>query len=147
MYSDERSNNKLLFYIVAPMSFIVFILSLSIIILLTKSNRTRKRFVKNSHRRTKGLSPTPLNGSQTYTNNVLFKTSNNTAFMKNQNQQHLYPIKSELTIRPLSYPIYSASSANNLPPLVLPLPSSSPPVIPLVIPQSLSVRRLYKSYV
>ncbi len=110
------------------MSFIVFILSMLIIILLTKSNHQRKRF----HQKTKHFSSLPIN---TYTNNILYRTNNNKS------------IKSDLSIQPIIHPAYSTLSSHSLPPLILPSPSPPPPFIPLASPQPLSVRRLYRSYV
>ncbi len=122
------------------MSFIVFLLSMSIIFLLTKSNREQKRF---HHQKL----PNPIASSHTYTNNVLYRTNNdNKLFVEKKNQKSLFPIKSELTVRPTSYPIYSTSS-HSLPPLVIPSPSPPPISIPPVSSQPLSVQRLYKSYV
>jgi len=141
--SDERSNNKLLFYIVVPMSFIVFILSMLIILLLTKTNRKQKQF----YHKTKHLSSIPItNSSHIYTNNVLYRTNNKKLFTQKKHQQRLFPIKSELSIRPISHPAYSTSSYS-LPPTILPSPSPPPPFIPPATPQPLSVRRLYRSYV
>jgi hypothetical protein len=142
---DEQSNNKLLLYIVVPMSLIVFILSMSIIILLTKSNRKRKRFHHQNYHKSKHLLSMPSYNSHTYTNNVLYRTNNN-EFIEGKKNQRLFPIKSEFSVRPISYPICSSSS-RSLPPLVLPSPSSPPSNIPQPTPQSLSVRRLYRSYV
>ncbi|CAF1248542.1 unnamed protein product, partial [Adineta ricciae] len=137
--SDDQSNNKLLLYIVVPMSFIVFVLSVLIIILLTKSNRKqrrRRKFPHNHHEKTKQLTSTSINDSYTYSNNVLYRTNNDDL-----------PNKSELSIPPISYTVYSTSSAHSLPPLVSSV-SSTPPLIPHPkTPQSLSVHRLYKSYV
>lgn len=141
--SNEQTNHKLLFYIVVPMSVIIFILSMSIIILLTKSNRNGKGF----HHKTKHLSSVPIHSSHTYTNNVLYRTNNKKLFVEKKDQQRLFPIKSELSIRPISDSIYSTSSSHSLPPLVLPIPPSPAPIIPSGIPQPFSVRRLYRSYV
>ncbi len=142
MYIDEQSNTRLLFYIVTPMSFIVFMLSVLIILLLTKSNRKRRqRFNHNHHRKTRHLSSTPTNGSYTYTNSVLYRTNNDKLFVETKNQQRLFPIKSESSIPPIPYPVYSTSSHS------LPSPSPQPHPIPKITPQPLSVRRLYKSYV
>ncbi len=125
------------------MSFVVFILSMSIIILLTKSKHKRKRF----HHKTKHLSSVPIHGLYTYTNNVLYRTNNKKLVTEKKNQQRLFPIKSELSIRRISHPAYSTTSSYSLPPLILPAPSPPPPIIPPATPQSLSVRRLYRSYV
>lgn len=126
------------------MSFVVFILSMLIIILLTKSNRQRKRF----HQKTKHLSSCPINTSHIYTNDVLYRTNNNKSFVEKKNQQQrLFPIKSDLSIRPIIHPAYSTSSSHSLPPLILSSPSPPPPFIPLGTPQPLSVRRLCRSYV
>jgi hypothetical protein len=130
------------------MSFIVFLLSMSIIFLLTKSTRKRKRIPNNHEQKTKKLLSNTITGSYTYTNNVLYRTNNdNKFFVEKKNQKQLFPIKSELSVRPMSYPIYSISSSHSLPPLVLPSPSPPPIHIPPVSPQPLSVTRLYKSYV
>ncbi len=144
---DEQSNNKLLFYIVIPMSLIVFILSILIIILLTKSNRKRRRFHHQHYHKTKKLLSMPIHHSHTYTNNVLYRTNNNEFISEKKNLQRLFPIKSEFSVRPISYPIYSSPSSHSLPPLVLPSPSPPLPTIPPIISQPLSVRRLYRSYV
>ena len=121
------------------MSFIVFVLSILIIILLTKSNRKqrrRRKFPHNHHEKTTQLASTPINDSYTYSNNVLYRTNTNDL-----------PIKSELSIPPISYTVYSTSSAHSLPPLVSSV-SSTPPLLPHAkTSQSLSVHRLYKSYV
>lgn len=144
---DEQSNTKLLFYIVTPMSFVVFMLSLLIILLLTKSNRKRRRFHHYHRKKRHSSSSTPITGSYTYTNNVLYRTNNEKLFVETKNQQRLFPIKSELSIPPISCPVYSTSSSHSLPPLVTPSSASKPPFISPVTPQPLSVRRLYKSYV
>ena len=144
--ADEQSNNKLLFYIVVPMSLIVFILSILIIVLLTRStrNRRRRRFSHPNYPKTKKFLPMPVYNSHSYTNNVLYRTNNNEFINEKNHQQRLFPIKSEFSVRPISYPVYSSPSSLSLPPLVLPAPSPPPPSN---IPQPLSVRRLYRSYV
>lgn len=126
------------------MSFIVFILSISIIILLTKSTRRQKR--SHHHQKSKQIFSFPTDASHMYTNDVLYRTNTNEQFMTNKkNHLRLFPIKSEFFLRPISYPNYSSSSSHSL-------PSSSPPPppvpkIPPTTPQPLSVRRLYRSYV
>jgi hypothetical protein len=66
----------------------------------------------------------------------MYRTNNNKLFIERKNQQHVYPIKSELCIRRISSnPVYSTVSTQSLPSLVLSSPS--------VAPQPLSVRRLY----
>jgi hypothetical protein len=120
-----------------------------IIILLMNSNRERKRrrFHHNHRHKTRHLSSAPVTGAHTYTNNVMYRTNNPKLSVEGENKQRLLPIKSESSIRPVSYPVYSTTSTHELPPLVLPVPSPPPPNIPLSTPQPLSVRRLYKSYV
>ncbi|CAF4370023.1 unnamed protein product [Rotaria sp. Silwood2] len=147
--SDEQLNNKLLlFYIITPMSLVVFILSISIIILLTRSNNQRKQILHKHNLKTKYLSSIiPRNDSHTYTNDILYKTNNKKLFVEKKNSLHLFPIKSELSIRSNPYPIYSSSSSYSLPSLILSSPSPPPPFIPPATPQFLSVHRLYKSYV
>jgi len=89
-----------------------------------------------------------MNTSNTYTNNILYRTNNNKLFVeKKTEQQRLFPIKSDLSIQPIIHPAYSTLSSHSLPPLILPSPSPPPPFIPLASPQPLSVRRLYRSYV
>ncbi|CAF2911575.1 unnamed protein product [Rotaria sp. Silwood2] len=145
--SDEKSKMKLLFYIVIPLSFIVFILSILIIILLTKSNHKIKqgRFYPADCRKTRDSSSAPV-FSHTYTNNVMYRTNNNNKqlFSERRNQQHIFPIKSDLCIHQISSnPVYSTVSSQSLPSLVLsPLPINS-----LNPSQHLSVHRLYKTYV
>ncbi|CAF1092182.1 unnamed protein product [Rotaria sordida] len=146
--SDEQFNNKLLlFYIITPMSLVVFILSVSIIILLTKTNHKQKQIHYKHHPKTKYLSSIiPRTDSNTYTDDILYKTNNKKLFVEKKNSLNLFPIKSELSIRSTPYPIYSSSSYS-LPSLVLSSPSPPPPFIPPATPQFLSVHRLYKSYV
>jgi len=140
-FIDEQSNNRVLYYIIIPMSFIVFILSILIIILLMKSTRKIKhgRFYPSHCRKTQDSSS--VHGfSHTYTNNIMYRT-NNKLFVDRKNQQHVFPIKSELCIRRITTnPVYSTVSSQSLPSLVLPSP-------PIISSQPLSVHRLYKSYV
>ncbi|CAF1577329.1 unnamed protein product [Rotaria sp. Silwood1] len=149
LVQDEQLNNKLLlFYIITPMSLVVFILSISIIILLTKSNHQRKQIRHKNYLKTKYLSSIiPRNDSNTYANDILYKKNTKKLFTEKKNSLHLFPIKSELSIRSTHYPIYSSSSSYSLPSLVLSAPSPPPPFIPPATPQFLSVHRLYKSYV
>jgi hypothetical protein len=59
-----------------------------------------------------------------------------------KNQQHVFPIKSELCVRQISSnPVYSTVSSQSLPSLVLPTVISSNKSQPL------SAQRLYKNYV
>ncbi|CAF3505213.1 unnamed protein product [Rotaria sp. Silwood1] len=145
--SDEKSKMKLLFYIVIPLSFIVFILTILIIILLTKSNHKIKqgRFYPTDCRKTRDSSSAHV-FSHTYTNNAMYRPNNNNRqlFSERRNQQHVFPIKSDLCIRQISSnPVYSTVSSQSLPSLVL-----SPPSLNSLNPtQHLSVHRLYKTYV
>jgi hypothetical protein len=129
------------------MSLIVFILSLLIIILLTKSTRKNKRgqFYPTHSRKTCDSS-LPPGFSHTYTNNIMYRRNNNNnkLFLERKNQQHVFPIKSELCVRRISSnPVYSTVSSQSLPSLVL----SAPAVVSGNASQPLTVRRLYKSYV
>lgn len=136
---------KILFYIVIPLSFVVFILSIFIIILLTKSNYNIKqgRFCLSHCRKTQDSSSTHV-FSHTYTNNVMYRTNNKPSLIDKRNQQHVFPTKSDVCIHHISSsPVYSAVSSQSLPSLVLPSPS----FIPSDRPQKLSVHRLYKTYV
>jgi hypothetical protein len=120
------------------MSFVVFILSILILILLTKSTCKIKqgRFYPIHCRKTRD--------SHTYTNNIMYTTNNNKLFIEKKNQQHVFPIKSELCIRRISSnPVYSTVSSRSLPSLVL----SSPPIVSSKTSQPLSVQRFYKNYV
>lgn len=135
---DKQSKTKLLFSIIIPMSFVVFILSILILILLTKSTCKIKqgRFYPIHCRKTRD--------SHTYTNNIMYTTNNNKLFIEKKNQQHVFPIKSELCIRRISSnPVYSTVSSRSLPSLVL----SSPPIVSSKTSQPLSVQRFYKNYV
>lgn len=119
---DEQSNTKLLFYIVAPMSCIIFILSILIIYLLTRKKHQEK----------------PKINSHIYTNDVLYRTSNNKKknfFTDKKSQQRLFPIKSEFSIQPIIHPAYLTTSSHSLPPLIVPTPSPPPPIIPPASPQ------------
>jgi hypothetical protein len=70
--------------------------------------------------------------------------NNNKLFLERKNQQHVFPIKSELCVRRISSnPVYSTVSSQSLPSLVL----SAPAVVSGNASQPLTVRRLYKSYV
>ncbi len=129
------------------MSIVVFLLSMSIILLLTKPNRKRNQSHRKHHQKTKHLSTGPTSNVHTYTNTVLYRTNNKKVFTEKRNQHRLFPIKSELSIQPMSQSVYSTSSSYSLPPLVLTSPSPPPPLIPPATPQPLSVRRLYRSYV
>jgi len=120
------------------MSFLIFILSILIIILLIKSTCKIKqgRFYPIHFRKTQD--------SRTYTNNVMYTTKNNKLFLEKKNQQHVFPIKSELCIRRISSnPVYSTVSSRSLPSLVL----SSPSIVQSKKSQPLSVQRFCKSYV
>jgi len=122
------------------MSFIVFILSILILILLTKSTCKIKqgRFYPIHCRKTRD--------SHTYTNNIMYTTNNNKLFIEKKNQQHVFPIKSELCIRRISSnPVYSTVSSRSLPSLVLSSPP--PPIVSSKTSQPLSVQRFYKNYV
>ncbi len=132
---DKQSKTKLLFSIIIPMSFVVFILSILILILLTKSTCKIKqgRFYPIHCRKTRD--------SHTYTNNIMYTTNNNKLFIEKKNQQHVFPIKSELCIRRISSnPVYSTVSSRSLPSLV-------PPIVSSKTSQPLSVQRFYKNYV
>ncbi len=76
---------------------------------------------------------------------MMYRTNNNNKFFtERRNQQHVFPIKSDLGIRRIaSNPVYSTVSSQSLPSLVLPTApgASSHPSQPL------SVQRLYKGYV
>jgi len=101
------------------MSIIIFILSILIIILLTRTNRNHCQSFKSQKQSTK----------------------------ENENKlpEKLFSIQTEYSFEPISKNPYS--SVNSLPPLVLPTPSPPLPIIPTITPKPLSVRRLYKSYV
>ena len=87
------------------MSLIVFILSILIIIILTKS--ARGQFHPKHSRKTRDSS---------YTNNIMYRTNTNKLLIERKNQQHVFPIKSELCIRRIeSNPIYSTVSSQSLP--------------------------------
>ena len=128
------------------MSFLVFILSILILILLTKSTcKIKQGIFYPIHCR-----KTP--DSHTYTNNIMYTTNNNKLFIEKKNQQHVFPIKSELCIRRISSnPVYSTVTSRSLPSLVLSAPSPPPPPPPPIVSsktsQPLSVQRFYKNYV
>jgi hypothetical protein len=127
------------------MSFIVFILSILIVILLAKATSKVKRgqFHPNHSRKTQDSSSTDV-FSHTYTNNVMYRTNNHKLFIEKRNQHHVFPAKSELCIRRVSSnPVYSTASSQSLPSFEL----SSSPIATSNLPQPLSVRRLYKSCV
>ncbi|UJR15456.1 hypothetical protein I4U23_002400 [Adineta vaga] len=141
--SDKQTTKSLLFYIVIPMSLIVFVLFIFIIILLTKSNGkiTRGRFYPSHCRKTQDSSAKHI-FSHTYTNNIMYKTNSKLCFEK-KNHDNIFPIKSDLCVRqtPIN-PVYSTTSSQSLPSLVVPTPI----IVPSNTPQPLSVRRLYKNY-
>ncbi|CAF4307331.1 unnamed protein product [Rotaria socialis] len=140
--ADEQSNNKLLlFYIITPMSLVVFILSMSIILLLTRSNHQRKKIHNKNHLKTKHLSSIPMSDSNPYTDDILYETNKKKLIV---DKPRLFPIKSDTSI---PCPLYSVSSSYSLPSLILSAPSPPPPAIPPATPQYFSVHRLYKSYV
>lgn len=134
---------KLLFYIVIPLSCIVIVLSILIVILLTKANRKLKsrQFYPTASRKTRDSSSAHVL-SHTYTNNVLYRTNPNRQLCpERRNQQHVFPIKSDECIRRISSnPIQSNITSQSLPSLVLSSSSTNRP-------QNLSVYRLYKTYV
>lgn len=146
---DEQSNHKLLFFIVAPMSLVVFVLSALVIILLTRSKYQckRKQCHPSYHKKPKDLpSISVASDSYTYTSNVLDRTNSNRFFRGRRNLSRPFPTKTDLPIRPISYHACSTNT-HHLPPLVLPTTSSVAPLLCSVKTQPLSVRRLYKSYV
>ncbi|CAF3782374.1 unnamed protein product [Rotaria socialis] len=137
---DEKSKMKLLFYIVMPLSSVVFILSILIIVLLTKSNHKLKKgqFYPTACRKTQDSSSAHVS-PHTYTNNVMYRT-NRQFVSERKNHQHVFPIKSNLCIRRISStPVYSTVSSQSLPSLLYDVPSDKL--------QDLSVHRLYKTYV
>lgn len=142
----EQSTRKLLLFIIIPMSLVVFTLSVCIIVLLSKSNcRGRKHcFYPHYYRKTRDCSSVP-GFSHSYTNNVLYRAHRNRLFLDKRNQQHIYPIQSELCIRRVaSNPVYSTASSQSLPSVAL---SSSPSMITSSKTQTLSVNRFCRSYV
>lgn len=121
---DDSSRNKLLLAIVIPLSSIVFLLLICIILLLTKVTRKikRGRFYPPHCRKTGDSS-----SAHTYTNNIMYRTNNNKLFIERKNQQHVFPTKSELCIRRIaSNPVYSTTSSQSLPSLVLPMTRLEP---------------------
>ncbi|CAF1313367.1 unnamed protein product [Rotaria sordida] len=147
--SDEKSKMKLLFYIVIPLSFVVFVLTILIIILLTKSNHKIKqgRFYPTDCRKTQDTSSAHI-FSHTYTNNAMYRTNNKQLFSERRNQHHVFPIRSDLCIRQIpSNPVYSTVSSQSLPSLILPSPPLPPPINSSNPSKNLSAQRLYKTYV
>ncbi|CAF1480105.1 unnamed protein product [Adineta ricciae] len=141
--SDKQTTKGLLFYIVIPLSMIVFMLFVLIILLLTKSNGKikRGRFYPSHCRKTQDSSAKNI-FSHTYTNNIMYKT-NPKLDVDRKKQQHVFPIKSEFCVRQIPInPVYSTASSQSLPSLVLPTSTILAPNTP----QPLSVRRLYKDY-
>ena len=141
--TDKQTTKGLLFYIVIPLSMIVFMLFILIILLLTKSNGKikRGRFYPSHCRKTQDSSAKNI-FSHTYTNNIMYKT-NPKLDVDRKKQQHVFPIKSEFCVRQIPInPVYSTASSQSLPSLVLPTSTILAPNTP----QPLSVRRLYKDY-
>lgn len=118
--SFDQSKTKLIFAVLIPLSAMVFLLSLLIIILLARSTRKVKRarfYPTHSHQK-----PT---GDLAYTNNMLYRTNPPKFLLERKNQQHVFPIKSELCIRRISSnPVYSTVSSQSLPSLILSPPSN-----------------------
>ena len=144
---DEQSNSKLLFYVITPMSFTVFILSILIVILLTKSNRKQKQFYRNHQVQTEYSLSASSNNWYKYRNNILCKTNKKKSLTERKSPSSLFPIKSEPSVHPIPYPIYLTPSSSSLPPLVLPSSSPTSSTIPPINSQCLSARCLYRSYV
>ena len=122
------------------MSFIILILSIFIIILLKKSNRQVKQRECHSTYYRKRQDVSSVHAlTNTFTNNVMYRTNNKQLFTERRNQKHVYPIKSDLCIRRISLnPVYPTVSSQSLPSLI------SSPSNRL---QPLSVHHLHKSYV
>ena len=139
---DEQPNNRLLFYIVAPMSFMVFVLSMSIVVLLTKSTHQRRRSHLYGTARQLLSASTPTD-SRTYANDARYRIHPNELVTKIHTEAHLHPIQS------VSYPITCKGTSHTLAPMILSGTSLRAPILATTTtsPQMLSVRRLYKSYV
>ena len=129
------------------MSSIVFILSILIIILLTKSNRKQKQLYCNHQLKTNHSLSASSNDSHKYRKNTLCKNNNKRSLIERKNLSSLFPIKSEPAIHPIPYPIYPTPSSSSLPPLVLSSSSTTSSAISPINSQCLSARRLYRSYV
>lgn len=119
------------FYVIVPLTMIIFVLSLIIVVLLLKPHCSFRRQcfqIQTSNckeNRDKNSSGT---FSHSYTNTILYRTSRNRFRFDKKTCQHIYPVKTEF---------YSSMSSQSLPSLVNPTNSNQP----------LSVDRFLRSYV
>lgn len=126
------------------MSIVVFILSMSIILLLTRSHHQRKTFYNKNRLKTTDLTTIPTADSNPYADDILYETNKKKLLIE---RSHFCPIKPDSSFHSIPCPLYSTSSTFSLPSLELSAPSPPAPAIPPATPQYLSVHRLYKSYV
>ena len=98
------------FYVIVPLTMIIFVLSAIIVVLLFKSRCFSRRQcfqVESADRKTTG----------SYTNAVLYRPNRNRFRFEKKTCQHVYPVKTDLCPR---QDVYSSLSSQSLPSLVIP---------------------------
>ena len=105
---DDQSKTNFIIIIIIPFSLIIFLLSILIFLLLTKSARQLKRagFYPTHSRKTGDLS---------YPNNIIYRTNSQKLFVEHR--------QSNVDTRRISSnPVYSTISSQSLPSIILSTP-------------------------